>query len=405
MDKMKMYRRYAASLLALILMAPLAVVILGSPSVFSQSVAPITGRVVNRTHGASVPGGLKVTLRTLDDAGSLDDETVNVNEDGEFRFDGVVVNEAYAYGMFADYQDVRYSLQIASLPPDDPVELAIYETGATGEDISFGSNVLIIGWADSQEGVVGVLENIGIINSSDRSYVPAIGDPSAMNLLRFPLPPAYTNLDVQSNLGGGQVVPVDKGFGLTAPVPPGHYEVFFTYLVEYEGGSLTFERSFPFGAASFSVLVPEDVATVTVPGLGAAEQTDIGGTTYARLEGENIPRGTRLSINVQGLPSANFVEKAQNTLWNRTAGLIAIPALLGLALIGLFVYFVLPRRPAETAFEAGATSSPIRRQMIASIAELDDRYERSEIEQKEYEEKREKLKGQLLHEPQEPEGG
>ncbi len=368
--------------------------------VSAQQSAIFSGKVVNRTEGAASPAGLRVTLRTLDSDGNIEDRTTEISEAGQFHFEDVTIAEDYAYGLFADYQEVRYSMQIVSVPPTAPLELSIYEAGATGDAILFDNNVMIIGWADVENGVIGVLESVAIVNSSDRSFVSNVGQTGTMDFLRFSLPPSYLNLDVQSNLGGGQVVPVDRGFGLTTPIPPGHHEILFTYLIEYEGSTLNFARSFPFGANSFEVMIPEDLATLTIPGMEVIDTADIGGTRFFTVQEQDIPRDTKFEITIQELPRPSFLQSVQSTLGGSAAALIGIPTFLGLVLAGLLIYVMVLRRsrgpmPVMVAPEGD------RQALIASIARLDERFERGEIEEKDYEEKRTALKSKLLRQTEE----
>jgi len=363
--------------------------------VSAQQSAVFSGKVVNRTEGGASPAGLQVTLRTLDSNRTIEDKTTKVNEAGQFQFEDVTIAEDYAYGLFADYQNVRYSMQIVSVPPTAPLELSIYEAGATGDAILFDNNVMIIGWTDAEKGVIGILESVAIVNSSDRSFVSNVEQTGTMDFLRFSLPPSYLNLDVQSNLGGGQVVPIDRGFGLTTPIPPGRHEILFTYLIEYEGSVLSFMRAFPFGANSFEVMIPEDLATLTIPGLEVIDSANIGDTRFFTVQGRDISRDTKFEITIQGLPQPSFLQSVHSTLGGSTVALIGIPTFLGLVLAGLLIY-VMALRLSKIPLAVTVATEGDRQALIASIARLDDRFEKGEMSQREYEKNRAHLKAQLV---------
>ena len=61
------------------------------------------------------------------------------------------------------------------------------------------------------------LEIVNVVNIGDRTYVPG---PEPMNLLRFGLPAGSSELQIDTQLIAADALQVDRGFALTANVPP-----------------------------------------------------------------------------------------------------------------------------------------------------------------------------------------
>jgi len=373
--------------------------------VYSQEPVAFSGNVVNGTSSGQVPANLQVSLRILHSSQEIENRTTEVDEEGSFEFQDVPSDEDSLYGIFTDYQGVRYSLQLDSMPPSTSPELAIYETVTSSEAITLDSDVMIVGWADAEERILGVLESVGVLNSADRTFVSDLEQAGDMNFLRFSLPPSFMNLDVQSTLVGGDVVPVDRGFALTTPIPPGLHELLFTYLVEYDGDSIAIARSFPFGANSFTVLIPEELATLEAPALENMGSTLIGDTQFLNLEGKGFQRDATVNIDIRGLPQPSLLQRAKNALGGGTIATVGIPLVLGLVLAGLLAYVLFLRRSRRVLMAQRLPVEEGRQALIASIARLDDLFERGEITEHQYKERRAALKGRLLQLTGEDAGG
>jgi len=389
---------------ALLLAAALIAVFLPlSVSLKAQQAVDLTGKVANKTAGGQLPSSLTIALRIVSLNGSSQDFSATSDATGQFSFNGVPVTTGSLYGIQTIYKNVAYTLEFPSFPPTDPVELAIYETGAPSSAVQFDNNTVIIGWADPTQKVLGVMENISITNSSDRTFVYDPSQPTSMDILRFSLPATYdpSSLDIQSNLGEGQAVPVDKGFGLSTPVPPGHYQILFTYTAAYQGSGLSFTRTFPFGTKTFTLLMPENMAKLTAPGLINKGVMDVGGTNFTQWEGTGYTRDSRLDISIGDLPQPTLFERTKNTLWGGTTSKIVTPTVAALLLVTAIAAIILLRR-RKTATPQLATEAVLSREaLVASIANLDETFEKGEIEKDEYERRRGLLKERLLEQTKE----
>ena len=76
-----------------------------------------------------------------------------------------------------------------------------------------------------------VRQVVRVRNETLQTFVPSFGDPGAgmMNFLRVSMPAGFSEMTIRSDLQGGQVIPVDRGVGITTAVPPGIHAIVFSY--------------------------------------------------------------------------------------------------------------------------------------------------------------------------------
>ena len=101
-------------------------------------------------------------------------------------------------------------------------------------------------------------------NSSDRTLLPDLTKPGQISFLRFALPLQADELNVRSNLPGGNVISIGTGFALTSAVLPGDHNLEFSFRFPYTGDSVSYRQSLPQGAEVYQVLVPRRLAQVEV---------------------------------------------------------------------------------------------------------------------------------------------
>ena len=386
------------------LLAILLAVLLAFPSNPSlaqdQELATIDGRLVNGTQGYTAPAGTEVSLLVASDAGPIDQKTVVIDPLGRFLFQGVPQNDGLAYALTVIYNDVTYNVSLDSASLSEPVELVVYETTHDTSALSLASNTMIIGWADSGDRVLGVLERVNIHLGADRVFVPEIGQGTGMDMLRFSLPPGYTDLEVMAELVPGQLVPVDKGFVLNTPVPPGTHELLFTYLIPYEEDEISLRRSFPFGVGDFSVHLAEKVGRLTAPAMIEEPTQDIGETTYQRYTVTDIGRGDSVALGLKGLPQPSLWERTKDSFTERTFVNVALPLLMGLLLIVALVVVLARKRRQRPAYALSMEETDLMQadafRLVRAIAELDRQRGSGLIAEGEHARRRSALKARLL---------
>lgn len=334
--------------LPLLLLAAACVFVLANPFQIAAQNAPISvsGQVVNGSPGADTVVGLAVILHMQGEA-SYDNKTTITDNDGKFFFDGIMYDPALVYGVSVRYQDTLYGAEVSlagGTPP--PVTIEVYDAVYEQDVIRVGSTSLLFADADRMTQTVSALEIVKVVNDSDYTFVPGSGGP--MSLLRFGLPPGAEGLQVDTRLIGADVVQVDRGFAVIGSVPPGEHDIMFTYAFPYDGTETTFEKSFPFGADNLRLLSPDEVLTLASEDVGAPESVTIGERPYQLIETSGVERGSRINVQLSGLPRTTLADRVQGAVTNARYEYVA-PALLAVFLAALIPFAVIRHRARRTA--------------------------------------------------------
>jgi DnaJ-domain-containing protein 1 len=186
---------------------------------------------------------------------------------------------------------------------------------------------------------------------------------------------------------------VDLGFAMTSPVPPGTYEIAYTYLSSYKSGKLTFAHALRFGADTFRVLLLQGLGRVTGIGLEEMEHLVLGERDYQRLEAHDLSAGARITLDFTGLPEPSLWQRWQDIVSGRGFLTRAIPGAFGMALLALLAYVLFRKREPSRATAEGPGQHPA---LTEAIARLDDRFQERELGKQEYLQRRRDLKGQIL---------
>ena len=364
----------------------------------AQDATPLTGVLRNGTSDAEFsPESVPVTLRVLEGVVEMENRTVIPRFDGQFEFSGIAALPARTYFLTAEHQGAIYSASFRAAQLGEPLVLTVYDATNSSESLVVTSHTLIVTGADADQRIVEVLERVNVANRGGRTLVADLSAPGMPNLLRFALPPEAHNLEVRSDLVGGEVLEVDRGFALTVPVPPtddsGHrFE--FIYRVPYEAATLDLSRTLRFGADAFRVVVRADAAVAASPQLADLGTATVNDRNLQLLEGTGLPKGTRLELRLTGLPEPTLFSRLQGyaARWYLTAG---VPGLAALVLGSILAATLLRRRrrePAAPDHDPGL----LRQALFRQIAELDTQFDSHAISRRRYGLRRQGLKRQLL---------
>ena len=321
-------------------------------SVQAQSSATIsvTGALVNGTVGAPVPSGVAVLLHRFGAASSSVDtfETVT-DSDGAFRFDGVPLPaEGDSLALAADYGETRYTQLISPSMLSQPLTLPVYEFTRDVDVVRVVEQTIIATGTDAATRRLALVQLFVLENRSDTTLVPDLSAPPMIgqfSFLRFSVPEGATDLEVSTDLVGGEVIPVGTGFAITAPVQPGLHQVTFSFTAPYDGAALTWRDNTLQGADSLLMLVPVDHGDITVGGLTPAEPVTVEGATYRVWGAADLAPGEGVDLTLSGLPEPTWVTRLGNPLSEARFWYRALPVLVGL-FFGSLLVWALWRRPA-----------------------------------------------------------
>ena len=363
---------------------------------FAQEPLSVEGKVVNGTSGSTVPGDLAVLMLITGADGTLTGTGQTVAQpDGSFVFEDVTRVREGVYTLSVDYGGVFYGLSLASNDLDGEKIITLFEPTEDAQVIVVDRQVMVITGFDVSQRVATATEFVRFTNPTDRTLQPNLetARPGMFSFMRFALPPNATNVTVQSDLKGGEVISVGTGFALTAPVPPGQHSVDFAYTFPYEGGSIAYRNSLPQGAGIFQILVPDRWEDIGIGGISSRQPVGIQDEIYRAWEGRDILPGPGVDLEINGLPQPGVLARVGGTLSGSSFWLAAVPSAVAVVLLVLLVVGVARRyRPAfvQEALreaemnDAGEVAASHRREIVAELAALDELHEQGGVQEYEY---------------------
>lgn len=362
----------------------------------------IRGQVLNVTPGAAPPAGLQVILTVFEGTDPIGQLVTTTDEGGSFVFGEAPRIEGLGYLFQLQYQGAQYRFQ---LDPGSrsPVEILIYEPTSELSSLSILDDTIMVTREPGQYEQLTVRQVVRVRNETMETFVPSFGDAEAgmMNFLRVSMPTGFREMTVRSDLQGGQIIPVERGVGITTAIPPGIHAIVFAYVAPYDKSDLIFEPLYPLGADSVRVLVREDVGQLIGPGIREEESVIVSGSEFRVYSVEDVASGERVTIGFIDLPEAPWTTTlmdAFTTEWQVTA---VIPGVTALFLL-LFLAYAWrlqkrdPRAVDPATLVENVQSQPDQMQLLGQIAELDTRRERGEVPEEAYRQRRALLKRTLL---------
>ena len=371
----------------------------------AQQVVSVKGRVVNGTSGAGAPGALPVLLLATGQDGRVAAATQALSDEtGGFEFSDLPLMDGGQYLFSVDYAGVLYREVLLPEELSGGVQIQVYETTRDVTVVQVRRQVLVIAGVDRTKREISAIEFVLLANESDRTLLPDVSNPALMSFLRFSLPPQTRDLDVQSNLPSREVISVGSGFAITSPVVPGGHSVEYSYIFPYEGNVLSYRQPLLQGAEVYQVLVPERLAPIRVGTLEKVEPVRIQGTLYQAWEERHIDPGQGVALELLELPEPSLPDRFERAITSAALWRTLLPGALGaflavLLLFGAFKGRVGFRPSPETVRELGDDTPPGRDRMVQEIASLDDRFEKGELMDAEYRERRQVLKSRILESP------
>ncbi len=246
---------------------------------------------------------------------------------------------------------------------------------------------MIIVDVDPSNEILSIMEMVNIHNPTQYTIVP--DSESVMSLLRFSLPEQYFDLDIQSSLPIGNAIEVNKGFGMTNPIPPGTNEVIYSYRIIYDKKPYQINRKVSYPIDNLLVLIPDGIGSINNSSSAFKVQgiANIGSRNYNQYEFGDFKNAETIDIIFDDLPSIGIFKKLIQHLGNNP--LTFIPIALGIITIAaLIIYVVLSRHKS--------LSTMSETDILSMIANLDNTYQNGDINETIYLNKRAHLKNILL---------
>jgi hypothetical protein len=159
------------------------------------------------------------------------------------------------YAITIDYEGLIYfSEAIAAEDGQAAYELPLTIYDTTSDTSTLVIDRLQIVFDFSTEGVVQVVQLVGIANTGDRAVAPSSEEEPA---LLYSLPATARNLAFESGAIGERYIPTEGGFGDLRAVLPGHgvYQLLYAFELPYNRG-LDFEQSLNLPVDGITVFTP-----------------------------------------------------------------------------------------------------------------------------------------------------
>lgn len=355
--------------------------------------SPVRGQLVNGTRDGPVPANVSVTLAEPTEEGKELAKTTT-DAQGRFQFADFAAQAGAKYKIKLNYQGADYE---ADWPPEDAskgLTVTVYEATTDPSAISIKSWHII---AQPGQGVLDIDEYVVFENKSDRAYVGSqvVDDQGRKATLKFSVPKGAYGFQYMQGLMDCCMVVTAPGLVDTMAVLPGSKEVFFHYFVNAADGSYDLARPVDYPASDVRLLVQGTGPKVSSTLLANQQTvTDANGTKYLSLTTTNLAPGATITASFTGLPKKGLQD---NLRW---IGL----GVLVLALGGVVVAYPRLRRRARGQL-ATAPAVSERERLLFEVAALDERYERGELPEAEYQAQRQPLIDLLVYLDRQQGGG
>ena len=365
-------------------MASCLLFVIGTSTLHAQENFTVMGQVVDETQGGSIGSGLEILLHMLDqESGQFLTVETMTDERGEFRFENLLFFKNGTYFVTADYHGIRYNTPIDPSSVGTKIILSVYETTRDISTVRVGHHSLVLVNVNQRTQSATAVSFVRLTNDTDLTIVPDLENvgPGKFSFLRFSLPPKAANLDVQSSLVGGQIIPMGSGFALAAPILPGSHDISFSYEFTYHGTDLAYKHGLLQGADLFQILIPQSLSDVQVGLLDTTTPPSMSNESYLIWEITNLKPGQNQTVILFNLPNPNLIDRVIAGSSNPDTWLLAIPIGMGIILILLLIWsttlrlrYRSPLLTTHSEWESPVESSTDRDQLILAIASLDDRH-------------------------------
>lgn len=341
----------------------------------------LTGKVVMKTAGASLPGTpLTVTLlfinpglfRSIDEA--TDFRTTMTAPDGSFSFAGLDTSSAGVYRVLVEYKGIRYeppeqnvtdtsgttntsrAVRFTNNTTTATVEIPIYEpiVSSTPADFTIKSDQIIMNEVRPQ--FYSVLEALQITNPGDRTLVGALNADGSVAQGVPLIVSAPANAQTITTLRADLLPTTDltgQKLTLRTPIQPGASDLTATYDLPGSASGLTFQRTLDYAATKVQVLVSDSRQAVTSTTLhnDGPIQASQGATPFKKFSLDNAQAGQQIDLTIGPSPAASPQTSAptpQKSAFDRLRDTATVPLLLVLAGVCLLLMLLILRAPPRS---------------------------------------------------------
>jgi hypothetical protein len=369
------------------------------PQFQTETPAPETGtikiEVVNRS-GGDLPLGADVLLYGYDGNQVTFEKAEPLSQEGIVVFEEIPLVIGRVYVAATEHQGVRYGSTLAEITAETReanIEIAVFDATS---DLSVLSSDQWHIFVEFQPDSTQVIMLILLSNSSVQTVV---GEGEGEPAFQLQVPQNALNLQVQKNVQL-RYMQTEDGFGV-ADIRPADapYEITFGFQMPTEGDRLDFEMPVPLETGSAIVFIPDGAAQLESDLFESEDKRDFRDTTYSIYSSEALRAGEALSFSLVEISDADSPLLSGERDSDLPTELLIGLVVLGVALIvvGLYVWWRNRQkdRSAQGKKIAAAPESSQAEDLMDAIIALEDLYKVGELSEKEYQQRRAKLKERL----------
>ncbi|MBE0691104.1 MAG: hypothetical protein IH587_13375, partial [Anaerolineae bacterium] len=352
----------------------------------------VSGQLTNGTAGASIPEGQVIRLFSVNEQFESEIFETTVNADGSFRFENVPMRTDRQYVLTAEYNDVRFMSEFAtvdSTTTELTLPISIYEIGNDPAAIQIDA---ILNQVIVADGGLQVVQVVSYANTSDRAYLNITDSGATSVSVSVPDGAIYQNFtssDYVLSADGAQVYD-------TQPLLPGEpHLMHVAFGMPYPAAEAQITQVLPYAfEGRYEVLVATGGLTVAGASLVDQGMRQIGSSSMLSYAAEmSTPPETTISFDVSGTPIADTSSQTGAAVTGDNLASYALIA-FGVIAIGLAGFLYIRDRRTRSLKPAFASKAEAQ-SLIEQIAELDREHQDGKITRKVYERRRAALKAQL----------
>lgn len=351
-----------------------------------QQTGVIRGTVHNVTAGGTEVAGVEITLHQYDGGQDRERGIIKTKNDGTFSFSGLSLEREKTYYLRAVYKGVEYYSQPVTFGDQKELflDLPVYETTDRDTDIHVKMHHVFMGLV---EGGLRIQEIMVLENRGDRVYLGSREvEPGKREVFRISLPESATAFEPLRGLMGCCILQAEDGFIDTMDIKPGRKEMRFSYVVDYGSSRYELGKKLYAQTESIDFLIPDKGIKATSDTLEFKGTFGNPGERFLHLAGKNLPKGSRIVLELGGLPRGKGMFK-----WGIIGLVIAIMS------AGLSYPFMRKWLGKKERVEWSIIGSEMvnlvdqREEVLRNIAHLDDLFEYGEMDPEEYHSKRKQM--------------
>jgi mono/diheme cytochrome c family protein len=352
----------------------------------------VSGKVTNGTSGAAAPANLALTLRVIELGGqtprNVEELKATTGADGSFSFGAVQRRNGLVYVVTAQYAGLLQTSEPVRLQPGSggslDLSFRVFEATADSTVLQIAAEQIVL--QPFSQTQLRVLQRLDFRNTGDRAFLmdrkTASGERISMEI---PLPAGAQQIALSEDIAQRFVIEADGDRSVVRGIVP---------VVPGEAAALQLSYLLPsLGRTPIPVLAPYPVESLTIY-IPQASGLTIQESIYVQGQPLQLQDGIYNAYSLQRLIRAGerlvFTVLSQGEQAADRRNVLALVFTLALILIVGTVLAIWRLNQQGAAASVSQFDS-----LIQSIANLDERFEKGQMPQNEYESERARLKSEL----------